>query len=311
MSVKTMLVHPDVLRETIRSTGTVLAEEEVELRSEIAGKVASINFEEGSRAKKGDLLVKINDADLQAQLLKLESQVKIAQEGEERQRALLDKSLTSREVYDQSLNALNVVKADIALVRANIAKTEIRAPFDGTVGLRSVSVGSYVSSNTKIASLQSLQRVKVDFTVPERYGSLIRNGEEVSFTTQGSSRVYTALVYAVEPKIDAATRTVQIRATAPNPNAEIRAGAFASVELTLLIDKTALLIPTESIVPILKGFQVYIVRNGAAEVRQIEIGTRNERTVHVTRGLESGDTLVTSGILQLSQGTKVRVTEVQ
>lgn len=305
------VVKPQRFAEKINSSGTVLSDEEVELRSESAGKIVRIYIPEGAHVRKGDLLVKINDADYQAQLQKILSQLQIAKDNEERQRALLEKSLTSRELYDAALNQLNAIRADSMLVIANIAKTEIRAPFDGTIGLRYVSEGSYVTASSRIASLQNIDRLKLDFSVPERYALYVHSGQKVLFAVEGIGTPLEATVYAIEPKIDPTTRTVQIRAVAQNTENRVKPGAFANVELLLTINEEALLIPTEAVVPVLRGQQVFVVSNGKAASRDIAIGTRTEMLVHVTNGLRPYDTVLTSGLLQLSDGIPIRLTSVE
>lgn len=310
-SVNAVIVHPQPFAERIVTTGTVLADEDVDLRSETAGKVIAINFDEGTQVSAGALLVKINDADLQAQFQKNQSQINIARDNEERQRALLDKQLTSREQYDIALNQINSVRAESLAIRASIAKTEVRAPFDGSIGLRYVSVGSYVTTSSRIASLLRLSTIKVDFSVSERFASFVKRGAQVFLRTQGARERTIALVYAIEPKIDPSTRTVQVRARAANPGESIKAGSFAEIELTINIDKNALLVPTEAIVPVLKGQQVFRYSNGTAAVVDVEIGTRTERAVLVTKGLTPGDTVIVSGLLQITNGARVRLNSVQ
>jgi len=296
--------------ERISTTGTILADEEVDLRSETAGRVIQINFNEGTRVTKGQLLVKTNDADLQAQLKKVESQVKIATDNEERQRLLLEKNLTAREQYDLAVNQLNSVRAESMAVRANLAKTEVRASFDGVIGLRYVSEGSYVTTSSRIASLLRLSTIKVDFSVPERFAAFVKPGAQVMLRVQGTRDQVPAFVYAIEPKIDPSTRTVQVRARAENPGERLKAGAFAEIALTVSIDPNALLVPTEAIVPVLKGQQVFRYQDGKAQSIDVEIGTRTERNVIVTKGLAAGDTVIVSGILQISNGSRVRLNNV-
>ena len=172
VTVKAHIVALETLSNSVLTTGTILANEEVELRSEVSGKIIKILFKEGSFVNKGDLLIKINDADLQAQLRRAESKVKLSEEKESRQRQLRDGNLISQEEYDNTLGELNVNQADYDLIKAQIDKTEIRAPFNGVIGLRSVSEGSYVTTSTIMARLQNLSNIKVDFSIPEKYSSI-------------------------------------------------------------------------------------------------------------------------------------------
>lgn len=307
--VKAHIVVLETLSNSVFTTGTVLANEEVELRSEVSGKIVRILFKEGSFVSKGDLLIKINDADLQAQLRRAESKVKLSQEKEARQRQLRDGNLISQEEYDNTVGELNVNLADFDLIKAQIDKTEIRAPFSGIVGLRSVSEGSYVTTSTVMARLQNFNSIKVDFSIPERYSASVKTGDELEFKISGSSNQFKAKVYAIEPKIDPGTRTLQIRAICSSSYKELIPGAFANVELSLKQTSDAILIPTVSIVPELKGQKVYLYKNGVVVPQNVELGTREETRVQIISGLSLGDTVITSGILQIRPNSKVKISE--
>ncbi|MGH7453646.1 MAG: efflux RND transporter periplasmic adaptor subunit, partial [bacterium] len=218
MAVRMQVIQSEKMGDKVLTVGSILSNEEIEVRSEISGKVEKIYFKEGARVKKGDPLLKINDAEPQAQFARARYRQALAEQEAERKRQLFEKKLTSQEDYDVAVNELNIVKADIQIIQAQIAKTEIRAPFDGTIGLRYVSEGSYISPTTRITTLQDYYSVKVDFTVPEKYASLIRKGDRISFTVEGVARKFAGTVYAVEAKIDPTTRTLHIRALSPNPN---------------------------------------------------------------------------------------------
>jgi len=307
--VKAHIVSLETLSNSVFTTGTILANEEVELRSEVSGKIIKILFKEGSFVSKGDLLIKINDADLQAQLRRAESKVKLAEEKEFRQRQLRDGNLISQEEYDNTFGELNVNQADFDLIKAQIDKTEIRAPFSGVVGLRSVSEGSYVTTSTVMARLQNFNSIKVDFSIPERYSASVKTGDDLEFKISGSSNLFKAKVYAIEPKIDPGTRTLQIRAICSSSYKELIPGAFANVELNLKQIENAILIPTVSIVPELKGQKVFLYKNGVVVPKAVEIGIREETRVQIVSGLSSGDTVITSGILQIRPKSKVKISE--
>jgi membrane fusion protein (multidrug efflux system) len=309
LPVSIHVVHHETVEDKIRSTGTVLANEEVELRSEIAGKIDRILFREGSQVKKGDLLVTINDAELQASLLRLKSQDQLAREIESRRRALYESGLISSEEYERAVNELNTTRADIELTKVRIEKMQIRAPFDGTIGIRYVSEGSFVSSATRIASLQNLSSVKIDFSVPERYANDVRPGQTIQFRLTGLEGIYQGEIFAVEPKIDPTTRTVLLRARSSNADRRILPGAFAEIELTLRRIDEALTVPTESLIPQLGGQIVFLLKDGQAQPRRVETGIRTERTVQITSGLQERDTVITSGLLQVRPGLPVRLAE--
>ncbi|MBP1654231.1 MAG: hypothetical protein H6Q28_787, partial [Bacteroidetes bacterium] len=184
-------------------------------------------------------------------------------------------------------------------------------PFDGIIGLRYVSEGSYVSPQTRIASLQRTSSLKIDFSVPERYAGIVKPGQTIYFHVAGSDERATGAIYAVEPKIDPSTRTVMIRARAANPEGKLAPGAFAEVELVLREIPDAVMIPSQALVPDIEGHKVYVVEGGVARVRRVEIGLRTERDVQIVNGLRAADTVITTGILQLVPGAPVRITEVR
>lgn len=303
LNVSGFLIKPTVMNELINSLGTLRPDEEVELSFETSGKIVGINFTEGTRVKKGDLLAKINDKPLQAQLEKLEAQLKLAEGKEFRQRSLLDKDAISQESYDQIVTDLQAIQADINLIKARISETELRAPFDGIIGLRYLSEGSYATPSTKIARLIKMSPIKLEFSIPERYADEINIGFPVIFTVDDKN--YNAYVYAVDPKIDLNTRTIVIRALYPNSREELKSGRFASVTLRLSQIENAIAIPTEALIPEMEGEIVYLYRNGKASGVKVATGLRTESYIQIVNGLKFGDTLITTGILQLRESLPV------
>lgn len=309
LPVQAHIIKYEVLDNKVLTTGTVLANEEVELKSEVSGKITKILFREGSYVNAGELLVKINDADLQAQLQSAKSRLELQKDTEYRQRQLLQKEAISQEDYDMTANQLQVNEAEVELIKAQIDKTEIRAPFSGIIGLRNVSEGSFVNNSTVIASLQNINPVKIDFSIPERYSAIVKTGDEVNFTITGSNKKFTAKIYAIEPKIDPVTRTLQIRALCSNAGREILPGSFANIELVLMKIDNAILIPSEALIPDISGQKVFIYRDGKAIPQQVETGTRTDKNVQLTAGVSVGDTIITSGMLQIRPGIPVTISE--
>lgn len=303
------IVSYEKLSNSVFTTGSILANEEVELRSETSGKIVEILFREGAFVSKGDLLVKINDADLQAELRKAESKVKLVEDREARQRQLAQNQMISQEDYESTLNDLEASRAEYDLIKAKIDKTEIRAPFSGVIGLREVSEGSFVTTSNIIARLQSLSNLKVDFAIPQKYAAQVKIGDELSFKLSGSDFQYKAKIYAIEPKIDPSTRSLKLRAICSATYKGLFPGAFANVELNLKETDEAIIIPSVSIVPELKGQLVYLYKNGVATPQRVETGLREEIHVQITSGLAEGDTVITSGILQIRPGAKVKITD--
>ena len=298
---------PTKMDELIYSTGSLLPDEEVDLAFETSGKVVGIYFEEGRKVSKGELLAKINDRPLQAQLLKLQAQRKLVEEREFRQRQLLDRDAISRESYDQVATELQSIEADLMLIQARIAETELRAPFDGIVGLRMISEGAFATTQTNIVRLVKTRPLKIEFSVPERYAGEVAPGFPITFQIDGIPESFQANVYAIDPKVDINTRTIVVRALYPNTNEELKPGRFASVRARLSQIENAVSIPTEALIPEMEGEKVYIVSNGKAQERKVTTGLRTESHIQIRTGLNFGDTLLTSAILQLRNDLPVQL----
>lgn len=307
MSVSGILVRPGPLENIVRSSGTVLASESVDLVAESAGRVEKIAFREGGHVRKGELLVKINDDDLQAQLRKTSLQIQLAADQEERQRQLFEKSAVSREQYDIALNLVNTLKADRDNLTSAIRKREVRAPFDGVAGLRYVSEGGYVTQSTRIASLQKLNPLKVDFSIPEKYAGQVAVGDIVEFTSDETNLRFTGKLYAIEPKIDPTMGTLQLRAMCDNRAEKILPGAFVRIDLRLRTIDDALMVPTQAVIPVFKGQTLLLLRNGVVVSVPVRTGIRTATSVQITDGIAAGDTVITTGILQLRPGMPVQV----
>ena len=299
------LIVPTKMSELINSTSTLRPDEEVDLSFETSGKIVKINFTEGTRVKKGDLLAKMNDRPLQAQLEKLQVQLKMAESKEFRQRSLLDRDAISKESYDQMLTDVQSIKADINLIKARISETELRAPFDGTIGLRYLSEGSYATSSTKIAKLVKISPLKIEFSISEKYTSEIKIGYPITFKIVGSDEIYEASVYAIDPKVDIGTKTIVLRALYPNKNEELKSGRYAGVTLELSKKDNAIAIPTEAVIAEMEGEKVFVYKKGRAQSSKINIGLRTESKIEIKEGLKFGDTLIITGIMQLRQNLPV------
>ncbi|MDX9773516.1 MAG: efflux RND transporter periplasmic adaptor subunit [Bacteroidales bacterium] len=295
------------LTNGIRSAGSLLANEEVDIVSKVSGKVTGVYFKEGSRIHKGDLLVKIYDEDLQAQLRRSEIQEKMLAEKLERQRVLLAKDAVSRESFDQLQTDYNVILADINLLKVRIAETEVRAPFDGIIGFRYVSEGSYVQPSVKIAHLTDLSVLKLEFAIAEKYVSADLAGKKISFQTEGYPDEFFATVYAVDYRIDETTRTIGLRARYNNRDGRLVPGMFVSLTLITDENQNALQIPTESIVPDMNEKKVWVSKEGKAKMVPVVTGTRTATMVEVLSGLAVGDTVLTTGLMQLRENMPVRV----
>lgn len=305
LKVNYYVSKPEVLENIVYSSGTILGNEEVELRSEISGKIIKIYFQEGSQVNKNNLLVKINDAELQAQLKKAKSTLELAEYKEFRQKKLLEVEAISQEDYDVAMNELKTNQAEIELLQAQIDKTEIRAPFDGIIGLKYVSEGSYITPNNVIATLQNINPVKIDFSIPERYAGIVKKGDKIIFTIESSNEEFTGEVYAIEPKIDLATRSLLIRGIYNNPNSRILPGSFAHIKLVLSNINDAIMIPSEAVIPDLQSHKVFLYKNGKAISQKVNLGLRTERKVQIIDGIQPNDTVITTGLLQIKDNLPV------
>lgn len=307
LRVEAYVAAPGPLEDRIYTTGSIRANESVDLVSEASGKITGIFFNEGSAVRAGQLLVKINDADLEAQRERAEVRLSLAQKREARQRQLLERGSVSQDEYDLALNEVNVLDAEVRVIAAQIERTEIRAPFSGIVGLRYVSEGSYISPQTRIASLQSLNPVKVDFSVPERYAGRVSAGHEIVFQVTGIDQMFRGRIYAVEPSVRQDTRSLQIRAQSPNPNGLLLPGAFADVELLIDRIESALTVPSMSIIPEMEGRKVFLYRDGLVTEQSVVTGIRTEQSVQVLDGMVAGDTVIVSGIQMVRPGMPVKI----
>ncbi|NQV76660.1 MAG: efflux RND transporter periplasmic adaptor subunit [Bacteroidetes bacterium] len=307
LNVNGIVIKTENFSSSLSIAGSIEANEQVDIRSEISGLVTAINFTEGTSVSKGKVLVKINDLELQAQLSQALTKQNLAQETEYRAGMLLQKEAISKEEYDVALAELKSLQSQTQLIRAQLSKTQIRAPFSGKIGLRSISAGEYITPSKNIARLVSTNPVKITFSIPEKYAGSIKMNTPISFTVAGSNNVVKGIIYAIEPGIDISTRTLQLKATASNSKGDLLPGSFAKIDLPLMNLNDAILIPTESIIPVLMGKKVFISSNGKAVEVMVETGTRTEKSVLILSGLSVGDTVLTSGIMSLKKDVPVIV----
>lgn len=308
INVNGIVVQPRSFANNLAIAGSIEANEAIDIRSEISGLVKNIYFNEGTLVKKGSILLTINDAELQAQLSQATTSQKLSAQNENRAKQLLEKEAISQEEYDSSLADLNTRKAEVQLARALLSKSVIRAPFSGRVGLRNISVGSYVTPTTNIARLANTNPVKISFSIPEKYANMLKENSQISFTVAGNNKKYNAQIYAVEPTIDVASRTLMLRARAANPDNILIPGQFANINLALASIDDALLVPTQSVIPFLNGKKLFIVKGGKAKEVNVQSTTRTDSLLLITQGIKSGDTVLTTGMMALKDGASVKVT---
>lgn len=304
--VDVLIAAPEVLSNTLEANGTVVAQEWVELRPEVQGRLTFLQVPEGTVVNQGTVIARINDADLQAQINKTKVQLDLAQKTEARIAKLIAVGGINQADYDAALNQVNSLKADLVYTQSLIDKTVLKAPFTGLLGLRQVSPGAFVSPQTVIATLQQVDKMKVDFTVPEKYARLIRKGAEVQVQTDLSSADrHRAVITATEPQINSVSRNLRVRAVLqgarPNP------GSFVKVYLTRRQDQPSILVPTNSIIPDDKSKQVVLIKDGKAMFTNVTTGIRTEDMVEVLSGVKKGDSVVVSGVLFCRPKSPVKI----
>lgn len=307
LNVRAVVMGEQSLTDGLYVSGSLVPDEEVSLTFETAGKITEILFREGSQVAKGDLLAKINDAPLQAQLRRQQAQVKLMQDRVYRAKALLAKEAVSQEAVQEAEANLQALQADIDGVKAQIAQKELRAPFDGVIGLRQVSTGAYVTTTTPVATLTKNRPLKVEFSVPERYAGTLEPGTELTFTAEGDLTPRDAKVYAFDSRVDSDTRTYTVRALYANTDGKLVPGRYVNVNLTTRHYDKTLAVPSEAIVSEMGIDKVFVCRNGKAEPVEISKGLRTDAQVQVLKGLSVGDTVITSGTMQLRKGQRVVV----
>jgi len=305
--VEALVISDTSVQFRCSTIGTIRANESVEIVSEINRKVVSITMKEGSYVTKNQLLFVLDDADIVARIHKLTIEANLAEANETREKALLSKGGISQEKYDEVFNRLSALKAEIEVLKVDLAKTEIRAPFSGKIGLRNVSEGTLVHPNTVLACLQDVSRVKIDFAVPERYANDLRLGARVEFTTDYSAEQFIARIEAIEPAIDLHTRTIGLRAISDNKSEKLVPGASVKVDLHINNLIKSIFIPTSALIPSIKGYSVFINKSGEAKSLTVKTGLRNRESVQITEGLSLGDTLIATNLLRMKQGARLKI----
>lgn len=304
------IVHPQSISDRIEVPGTLLPAEQTQIRAEVSGRIVKQNIQEGSVVQKGALLIKLFDGDLQTQLKKLRVQLAIAETTEKRQRELLEIKGISQQEYDLVKLNVETLKVDIEATEIAIVKTEIRAPYAGQLGLRSVSLGAYISPADIITTVRQVSELKLEFSVPEKYAREIKKGDRINFRVDGGQRTHSATVSATENSVEQSTRTLRIRALVDKIDNELVPGVFAKISLQLGNTADALLVPTQALISTARNKQVAVLRKDSVVFNVVETGARDSAFVQVTQGIRAGDTIVTTGLMVLKPNSKVRVVRV-
>ncbi len=306
VTAEAYVVKPVSYAPAYKASGQLMANESVDIHPEISGRVTQIFFREGATVRKGQLLIQVNDADIRAQIAKLQAQRSLQQSTLRRSEELLKIGGISRADYDAARTGVQGINADITATEAALAKLQIRAPFDGTVGLRGISPGAIISPTTVIASLQQLSPLKIDFTVPGEYRSQLRLGEKVRFYVDGRNDTLSGKIAAVDPGADPMTHTVRARAIVPNEDKSLLPGTFAHVTIPFGQESNTIMVPSQSIIPTTRDKKVALLRGGKVVMQVIQIGERTEDRVQITQGLQMGDTILTTSLMQVKPGMAVK-----
>jgi membrane fusion protein (multidrug efflux system) len=294
------------LRQQSTSTGTFVAEDQVMISSETSGYLKHLYFTEGAYKRKGALLAKLNDAELQARKHKLQVELDYARTELARAEKLGDLQAIRTEEVDRLRNVANVIKADIAVMDAQIAKTNVYAPFSGRVGLKILSEGAYVSPGTGMAELLRLDPIKLEFFIPEKLAGSVTTGDEISFTIPASKDTFRAKIYLVSPTLDENNRALRMRCRLSNKKSLFLPGGYAEVQYDLESQGNSLLIPAEAIIPVLDGQKVLVIENGLVKSRPVEVGVRTSTSVQILGGITERDSVLVTGILGATDGMKVK-----
>lgn len=308
MSVEAVRVQTGTGRLEVTAVGSLEANESTVIRSEIAGRITSIQFKEGERAKKGSVLLTINSEEFQAQLNQIKAVVALNKMNFERAQQLRPEGLIAERAYDEAESRLKESEASLALAQVRLDKSILRAPFGGRLGLRHVSPGDFVQPGQAIVNLEDIDSIKVDFRLPEIYLNRIEEGQLVQVGVDVSpDRLFEGKIYAIDSRIDNATRTVLVRARVPNPAGALHPGMFARVVVVLGERENAVFVPEEAVVPMGGDKFLYRVVDGKAALTKVRLGLRKEGRVEIIEGVGPEETVITAGQMKLFDGAPVMI----
>lgn len=305
LAIEGFITKEQLIDDFIEAAGTIVPGDEVEIKPEINGRIVQLPAKEGQFVKKGELLVKLFDTDLQAQKAKIQAQLELAHETVKRLLPLRDKEGISIQDFDQAQLQVKLLEAELDVISADLSKTSIAAPFDGELGLKEVSEGAYATAGTRIYTLRNYNPLKLDFSVPEKYAESIYKGQLIKFKIQNSDSLYEAKVSAIESGIDLNTRNLQVRATIVSNDRTLLPGAFAEVRVPTATNKNVILVPTEAVIPSARSKVVIVSKNGKANFVPVKTGVRKESFVEITDGLSVGDTIAITGVLFLKPNAPI------
>lgn len=311
LPVEAYVITPETLTSSIEIAGTLIPQEETEIHPEVAGKVIMLSIKDGSYVSKGTLLARLFDGDLRAQLQKLKVQLAVARKTQERQSDLLKIGGISQQDYDLSALSVNSLNADIAILQTEINKTYIRAPFSGQLGFKNISIGAYVTPQTVVTTIKKTDVLKLEFAIPEKYTSEVKVGDKVNFTTQTYPGIHQATIQSTESGISADNRSLLVHALFRNPKNNIRPGTFANITFDMGANSKAVMIPSQSIIPEARDKKVIVYKGGKALFTVVTTGVRDSSKVQILSGLSIGDTVITTGLLAIKEGSPVTISSIK
>jgi membrane fusion protein (multidrug efflux system) len=309
-SVTVMVANEEMISNEIFSSGTLVPNEQVDLRSEASGIIKALYLKEGTLVNKGQLIAKIKDDDIKARLKKVAFEEELARQIEARQRKLLDINAISKEEYDIAVNKINTLSADKDALLVSLLQTEVRAPFSGRIGLKNISVGAYVTPSTTITNLVQTQPIKIDFSIPEKYNNNLSVGRTVIISTDDNITLEReAIIVAIDPVVDETLRSIKLRASLPNANGRLKPGMFVRVSVTLGATKS-IMVPTDALVPFAGGKKLFVMQQGKAKEIAVVSGLRTDKRLEIIKGISKGDTIVISGLMNIKDGQVLNVKKV-
>lgn len=293
--------------EEVSAIGSIRSNEAVVMKPEVAGIIVKISFDEGSRVETNQLLVALDDSVNQAQIQQAEAEMQLAERTFERAKSLLARRTGTARTLDEASARLQTATAALALARANQKKTQIVAPFSGILGLRQVSVGTYVTPGQPLVNLEDLDTVKVDFSVAERYLSALHPGQQIMISVDPyPGQIFTGTIYAIDPQIDVNGRSIAVRARTENKDGLLRPGLFARIKIELDVRSSAIMIPESAIIPRGQDRFVFRIVDGKAAMTRVVTGARRTGEVEIVDGLNAGDMVVTAGHQKVRDGAEVK-----
>lgn len=310
LTAEGFVVQPVEYEPFEESVGTLHPMEESVLRAEIPGRITAIHFKDGQSVQEGQLLAELYNEDIKAEILRIEAQLEVAQSTAERVKSLYAAQTASKQELDEALAQVKILEANLTGQKARLEQTRIRAPFSGTVGLRQISVGTFLNAGAEILTIRQTHQLKLDFYTPEYLGHKIRTGQDVYWWADALEITGEATISAIEPALEAGTRSLKIRAVINNPANGLLPGNFLRVRIPLDQDQNPLLVPSHAVIPEIRGYKVIRCVDGKVAPAPVEIGIRNDSLVEIRRGVQSGDTILLTGLLQAKPGQDIQFSRI-